>query len=607
MMQLIRSNAGKVMTIVLFGGFLAWMVFGIGMEVTGAGQPRDLGTVNGTAISIQAYQNAVEQLSQQAREATGGRVTAEQQQQIEERAWQELVDDALMRQEMEKRGIRVSDEEISYYALNVPHPELRQQEIFQSNGQFDLAKYQQFLRGPQANDQVLAQLEAYYRDNIPRRKLFEQIGAGLLVSDAELWREYQDNNETVTVEYVSLDLSKVAPANPQVSAAEIRAYYDAHPKEFERGRSARFTVAYLSSAVTEADRAATLRRVQALREEIAGGADFATVARRESSDQGSRDRGGDLGWIKKGGTVAAFDSAAFSLPVGELSQPVRSEFGYHLVQVQARPEGADSAQVRHILVPEGKSEDELAKLDARADSLEKLATTNGIERAARAVGATLRQGVTVTEELPVIPGVGPALEALNWARSMAGDEEAGPHPVSDVYETEQAVYVVRLEEYHPKGTLTLAEATPAIRQKLIVEKKREQAAAAGRQIVEAVRGGKTLQQAAAEKGLTVQTAGPFTRSGQNPVFGQANAAIGAAFGTPVGQLSQPVATTAGVFLIRPTARTQADRRAFEAQKSQLRQVATYQRQQALYQAWIESARKDAKIKDNRDRLFGRSS
>jgi peptidyl-prolyl cis-trans isomerase D len=607
MMQLIRTNAGKVMTIVLFGGFLAWMVFGIGMEVTGAGQPRELGSVNGTPITVQEYQAAVEQLSQQARQATGGRVSAEQQAQIEERAWQELVDNALMRQEMERRGIRVSDREISYYALNVPHPELRQQEIFQTEGQFDLAKYQQFLRGPQANDEVLGQLEAYYRENVPRRKLFQQIGAGLLVSDAELWREYQDQNETATVEYVALDLSRVAPGTVQVTPAEIRRYFDAHPREFERARSARFTVAYLSSAVTEADRAATLQKTQRLRAEIAGGADFAAVARRESSDPSSRDNGGDLGWMRKGRTVPAFDSAAFSLPVGELSQPVRSEFGYHLIQVQERPEGADSAKIRHILIPEGKSEAELAKLDARADSLEDLASRNGIDRAARAVGATLRQGVTVSEEMPVIPGVGPALEALNWARGEVSDPEAGPHPVSDVFATDQAVYVVRLEGYQPKGSLSLAEATPQIRAKLVLEKKREQAAAAGRQILAAVRGGKTLQQAADDKGLTVQQAGPFTRVAPNPVFGQANAAIGAAFGTPVGQISQPVTTTSGVFLIRPTARTQADRRAFDAQKAQLRQVSTYQRQQAIYQAWVESARKNAEIKDNRDKLFGRSS
>jgi peptidyl-prolyl cis-trans isomerase D len=607
MMQMIRSSAGKVMSVIIVGGFLVWMVFGIGMEVTGAAGPRDLGKVNGTAISLEQYRQAVEALTQQARQSTGGRLTAEQQQQIEERAWQELVDDALLRQEMARRGIGVSNDEIAFAAQNIPHPELMQQEIFLTDGRFDLGKYQQFLRGPQASDQVLLQLEQYYRDQIPRSKLFRQVAAGLHVSDTELWRAYQDQNETATVEYVSLDLSKVAPTNPQVSEAEIRRYYDTHPEQFERPRTARFTVALLSTGLTPADDEGTLARVAALRREIEGGADFAEAARRSSQDPSSKDQGGDLGWIRRGQTVAAFDSATFGLPVGQLSQPVRTQFGFHLIQVQERPEGADSAKVRHILLEITKSDDELARIDARADSLEQLAEGGDLERAARAVGATVRQGVTVTETLPVIPGVGSALDALNWAAGEASDKEGPARPVSEVFDGEQALYVVRLEGYSPKGRQSLAEATPQIRQQVILEKKRETAKEVGRQILAAVRGGKTLQQAAQEKGLTVETAGPFTRVDPNTAFGQANAAIGAAFGTPVGQISQPVESTAGVFLVRPTARTQADRRAFDTQKEQMRQTATFRLQQSLYERWMESLRKKAEIQDNRDRVFGRAS
>ena len=607
MMQMIRSKAGKAMSVIIVGGFLVWMVFGIGMEVSGVAGPSDLGKVNGASISLEQYRQAVEALTQQARQSTGGRLTAEQQQQIEERAWQELVDDALLRQEMSRRGIGVSNDEIAFAAQNIPHPELMQQEIFLTDGRFDLGKYQQFLRGPQASDQVLLQLEQYYRDQIPRSKLFRQVAAGLHVSDTELWRAYQDQNETATVEYVSLDLSRVAPTNPQVTEAEVRRYYDTHPEQFERPRTARFTVALLSTGLTPADDEATLARVAALRREIEGGADFAEVARRSSQDPSSKDQGGDLGWIRRGQTVAAFDSAAFALPVGQLSQPVRTQFGFHVIQVQERPEGADSAKVRHILVPIAKSDDELARIDARADSLEQLAESGDLERAARAVGATVRQGVTVTETLPVIPGVGSALDALNWAAGEAADREGPARPVSEVFDGEQALYVVRLEGYSPKGRQSLAEATPQIRQQVILEKKRETAREVGRQILAAVRGGKTLQQAAQEKGLTVQTAGPFTRVDPNTAFGQANAAIGAAFGTPVGQISQPVESTAGVFLVRPTARTQADRRAFDAQKEQMRQTATFRLQQGLYERWLDSLRKKADIEDNRDRFFGRAS
>jgi peptidyl-prolyl cis-trans isomerase D len=608
MMQIIRSNAGKFVTIVIVGGFLIWMVFGIGMEVSGAGgtRPGELGSVNGVPISLETYRLKVEQLTEQARQQTGGRLTPEQQRQLEDRAWEELVNDILLRQEMARRGITVSDAEIAFAAENIPHPQLAQQEIFQTDGQFDIAKYRAFLAGPQASDEIFAQLEGYYRDVIPQAKLQRQVTAGTFVSDAELWRAFRDREEKATVEYVALDLSRLAPGNPQVSQAEIRRYYDEHRDEFERPRTARFTVAYLATAVTEADRMATLAKANALRSEIAQGADFAEVAKRESADPASAPNGGDLGTFRRGAMVAAFDSAVFSLPVGQVSEPVQTEYGYHLIQVQASY--GDSVKARHILLPVQKPETELAKLDARADSLEDLAERRGLEYARRAVGGvTLREGVSVTDQLPYIPGVGSALEALDWAAAEATDRSGPAKPVSPLFEGEQAFYVVRLEGYSPKGTLSLAEATPQITQALILEKKRATARAAGEEIVRAARGGRTLQQAAAAKGLSVQTAGPFSRVDPNPVFGQANAATGAAFGTPIGQVSDVVETTAGLFILRPTARTEADRRAFEGQKEQMRQMETYRLQQQQQARWLDSVRKRARIEDNREEFFGRAS
>jgi len=604
MMQMIRSSVGKFMTILIVGGFLIWMVYGIGMEVSGSGggRPGELGSVNGQPISLEAYQTKVQQLQQQYQEQGGGRLTAEQQRQLEDRAWEDLVNQILLEQEMARRDIGVSDDEIRYAAMNVPAPQIAQQEIFQTNGQFDIAKYRQFLAGPQASDELLAQLEQYYREVIPQSKLQRQVSAGTFVSDAELWRMWQDQNEQATVEYVALDLNKLAPGTPTVGEAEIRRYYNENKDDFERPRTARLTVAYLPTAVTPADQAATLQRVQRLRAEIAGGADFAEVAKRESTDQGSAAQGGDLGTITRGQMVAPFDQAVFSLPVGQLSEPVQTQFGYHLIQVTERNDTL-TAKARHILIPVGKSDEELARLDARADSLETLAQSQGIERAARAVGATLRQGVTVSDQLPYIPGVGPALEALQWSASEWASREGNEKPVSDVFDSEQAFYVVRVDNYLPKGEMTLAEATPQIREKLIVEKKRAQARRVGEQIVAAARGGQSLQQAAAARGLSVQTAGPFTRVAANPVFGQATAAVGAAFGTPLNGVSNVMETPSGLFIIRPTQRTAADRRAFETQKTELRSVAVMRLQQEQTQRWLDSVRRRADIEDNRDKVF----
>jgi peptidyl-prolyl cis-trans isomerase D len=294
----------------------------------------------------------------------------------------------------------------------------------------------------------------------------------------------------------------------------------------------------------------------------------------------------------------------WALPLNEVSAPVLTQFGYHLIQVTER--GGDTAVVRHILLPIKKSDAEIETIDARSDSLGRLAETQTLERAARSVGAVLRQGVTVSDELPYIPGVGPATEALNWAAGEVRAPDAGPHPVSEVMEGDQALYVVRLESYLPKGTMTLAEAAPAIREQLILRKKRERARAEGERMVAEVKGGKTLQQAAAARGLTVQREGPFNRLEPNRTFGQASAAVGAAFGTPLNQVSGVVETPAGLFIVRPVARTTASAAEFARDRAQIRQVMTGQMRQQAMQRWLASARRAANIKDNRDKVFGRT-
>ena len=606
MMQIIRSNAGKFMTILIVGGFLGWMVYGLGMEVTGSGGSRnELGSVNGTPVTAEAFQRRVQELEQQFRAQGNGKITAEQERQIQDRAWDDLVAQILTQQELGRRGIRVTDDEIRYAALNIPAPAYQQQEVFQTNGQFDINKYRQYLASPNASDEVLGQLEQYYRSVIPESKLQEQISAGVWLSDAQHWRMYRDRIETATVEYVPLDLSRLSPGSVQVSDAEIRDWYAAHKDEFKRPRTARFTVAYLPTASGDRERAAVLAHAQELRAQLAAGGDFAAAARAESSDTGSARQGGNLGTVRRGQMVAAFDSAIWALPVNEISAPVQTQFGYHLLQVTAR--GGDSAVVRHILLPIRKSDAELETIDARSDSLEKIAqSAAGLEAGARSVGAVLRQGITVSDDLPYINGVGGAMEALNWAAGEARVAAPGDRPVSDVMESDLALYIVRLENYLGKGTMTLAEATPAIREQLILKKKRERARAEGTRMVAEVRGGKTLQQAAAARGLAVQTAGPFTRLDPNRVFGQASEAVGAAFGTPLNQVSGVVETTAGLFIVRPVARTAASAAEFARNRAQIRQAVTTQLRRQAVERWLDSAKRAAKIKDNRDRMLGRT-
>jgi peptidyl-prolyl cis-trans isomerase D len=603
MMRELREKTKWIMLVVALA-FVGLMVFEWGMDISGTTadqQTGALGEVDGRPVPYAAWMEAYQNLTQRAQQQSGGTLTREEQRQLEDMAWEQVVNQMLIQREMERRGIRVSNEEIRQAAFSMPHPDLMQNELFMTDGQFDLGKYQQFLRSPQATDDLLRSLELYYREVLPQAKLMRQVTAGMFVSDAELWQAYRDQNETATVNFVSLDLSRLVPGEVEITDREIRDRYNQRRAEFRRPAGAQLTLAVLSRAPTAADTAAALQSAQAARAEIQGGADFAAVAERVSADPGSRARGGDLGQFSRGQMVPAFEEAAFSLPIGQVSEPVQTQFGYHLIQVQERT--GEQVRARHILISTERSEASMDALYAQADSLESVAGRGGLERAARLLNAQLRENVTVTTADPFVPGVGSVLEALEWAQDEAA--ETGGNPVSPIFETPEAFFVARLEQFTPAGEIPLAEATPQIRRQLTLERKREQARAIGQQMVAEVRGGKSLQQAATERGLQVQQAGPFTRVGFNPAFGQANAATGAAFGTPTGQVSNVVETPAGLFLVQPTERTQADRQSWEGQREQQRMMQTMRAQQETLARWMETLRSQAEIVDRRAQVLGR--
>lgn len=607
MMQMIRSTTGKIIVPLIMLFFLGWMVFQIGMDALGGGLGGSppVGSVNGDAIPAQAYNDRYNALYQQAQQQ--GEVTDEMARRIQDEAWEQLVQETLMRQELERRGIGVSNREIVWAARNLPHPAFAQQEIFLTNGQFDINKYRQFLSGPTAPAEVYGQLEEYYRQQLPQEKLGRQLTAGRYLTDAELWRAYQDRTETATVDYVQLDLNKLVPQDPAVTDAEVRRYWEENKERFTRTEGARLKVAYIPLTINEADRQATVQEARELKAEIASGADFAEMARVHSTDTSNKEQGGSLGTFGRGQMVPAFDSVAFSLPVGQVSDPVVTQFGVHLVKVDSR-EG-DQVTARHILLSFHKNDDEVSRLEDRLEAIAQAGLARGLKAAAQGQrDVTFREGVEVSAASPVIPGVGPAMAALNWAQEESANRAAGDDPirVSEVLETADALYLVELENYHPAGDTPLAEAAPAISQQLVYDKRRDAGRAEAEKMVAEVRGGRTLEQVAQARGLTIQRAGPFTRVEANPVLGQANAAVGAAFGTPVGQVGPPAVTPAGVFLIRPVSRTAADRREFERQRVGLRAEAQRQLQQDLLGQWMSNVRADAKIKDNRARLAARA-
>ena len=579
--------------------FVGLMVFGWGMDITGRSASGtsggELGKVNGEPITYQEWVTAYRNLyQQQQNQHKGEQINAAMNKQIENAAWDQLVMQKLIKQELRRRGIDVSQGEIKQAARYAPPPEFTDNEMFKTNGQFDLDKYHQFLSSPAVDNQLLLQLEAYYRDVIPRSKLFYQVTSGTYMPESQMWRIWSDAKETAKVRYLAIDPNAVVPdASVSASDKEIADYYKAHQDEFKQPATARVNYVTIDRTPTAADSAAALARVKQLKQEATTG-DFAAIAKRESSDSASARQGGSLGKIHKGQMVPAFDQAAFSQPVGVVGEPVLTQFGYHIIKVISRT--GDDAEVSHILIPITRSTALEEQLLDRADSLEKLGQEMPLQQVATRLGLRERSG-EINDSTPYLPGVGDAADAAQWAFKSGELNEN-----SEVFETPSVYYMVELISKQDAGIQSLDAATPVIRELIKNQKKMAKAMEFARGVSDKIHAGATLDQAAAQFNLHTAVAGPFARMDFVPGLGRANAAIGTAFGQKPGQVSAPVEASGLVYIIETLEHTPPDRKQFEADKAANRGRLTQALAEQRWNDFLAALKENAKIVDNRAAL-----
>src|SRR5437762_3360654 len=202
---------------------------------------------------------------------------------IQNATFDRMVMDVLLQQEYERRGIVVTNEEIQEYAKYSPPPWVQSASELQTDGQFDLQKYQRLLASSYAKQSgLLANLESYYRSEISRRKLLDQIASGIFVTDGELWLIWRDQHHSAQVSFVPFRAQPDSSVTKSITDADLRGYFDKHKEDFRRPGRAVLTVLEIPRIVSAADSAAVRARAVALRNEIVGGAKFEDVAKRES-------------------------------------------------------------------------------------------------------------------------------------------------------------------------------------------------------------------------------------------------------------------------------------------------------------------------------------
>ena len=600
MMKAMRKLTKQIMWIVIVA-FVGTIIFAWGMEYSGKKQKRGiLATINGQDIPLTTFQYLYDQALRQA-ESSQERVDEQTVYRIREEVWNQMVNDYLLQQEVKRREITVTGAEVFEYLKRFPPRELMENPAFLTpEGKFDYQKYLQALADPRVPwDQV----EPYVRSNLTLSKLQQSVINLVRMTDEEVRQYYIDENEKVKVKYLVVPVSQFLQKNLPVSDQEIQAYYQAHQEDFKVDQSANLSYVVFEKKPTEIDEQKTKERLIDIKKEIEEGEDFVELAQEFSDDAASAQDGGDLGWFGRGKMIEDFEKAAFALKPGEISDPVRSEFGWHLIKVfDERKKGKEKeVKASHILLKTRVSQETFDQLKLEAEEFADQIKKSDLVKTAE------------EQDLPVsqtgqffkggyIRGIGTNPEVDEFAfKNKEGK-------TSEIIETAKGFYVFQIKERRPAGISSLDEVKGVIKQKFSKAKADSLAYVGAQKIYEQIKVGKSLKKAAKDNDAIYKETDEFSRNSFLPEIGNAPEFIGASFSLgPQNRLSPPIKTDRGTFIIEFVSRTKIDDSLFLSIQDSLSSVVLQEKQTQLYQDWFTQLRESAEIEDFRSEYFREQS
>jgi peptidyl-prolyl cis-trans isomerase D len=440
---------------------------------------------------------------------------------------------------------------------------------------------------------------------------------GLHPTDQELKAFYERNKasynnaipEKRKVKYTVIDLEKVGAQTP-VTKEDLQAYYDQHRDEYRLAEQVKVSHILIKTPLPGADGKTDEKAVEAARmkaedvlKQLKAGGDFAKLAEKYSDDPGSAKSGGSLGLIGKGRTVPEFEKAAFSLPKGQISDLVKSSFGFHIIRVDDKQEAHMKTldEVKDQIEPAIKQQKAQRAAENIANALVKQARADGFDKAAAAKG----MGVVTTDFVAKdesVPGIGTSpqfMEAVFLARDKA--------PVDSVA-FQQGFAVYEVLGVKPPATPTFEE----IRSRVEGEFKNERASLLlsqkTQELSDRAKAAHDLKKVAKEMGATVKTSELVLPDGQVPDIGAMSGAANVVFAMKPGEISGPVnlgGSGAVLSVIQKEDPTDAD---FTVKKDQVRDSLIQTRENELFGMFVNNLRqqmeKAGKIKVNEKEMKG---
>ncbi len=520
MLQKLRDKAQGLMTwIIVLAIAAAFIFFGIGDYFSFGGRTQYAAKVNGEKISWQTVDNLYDRYANQYE----GQVDSAA---LKQQILSALIQRNALLSAAKKQGFRVGEDQIAELLVLIP--------AFQVDGQFSKEQYYKVLNQASYTD-------AGFRSELMQDVLLGQFEQGLMQSSfatpkelsnlvglleqkrdfgyvlipskkfekeikipAEKIQAYYDKHrslfvkpEQVTLEYVELSLDQLAE-KVKPTEEDIKAYYQEHQTAYtlpERVHARHILILAPENGEPKLDEEAK-KKIEDLAKQLKQGANFEKLAKSFSNDPGSAEKGGDLGWFVQGQMVPDFEKAAFALnKPGSISDPVRTQFGYHLIQLIAhkKSEARSLAEVKHLVEEQLKREKAEQLYAEKAEQLAKLGFENkdSLEPLAEALGLKIQDTAPFSRE----GGQGgvashPAVVEAAFSDALLKDgENSQPVKLS-----ENATVLFRVKDHLPLVEQTFQQAEQSVRDILTAVQAKVEAKAAGEKVLKEVsEGGKPQQ------------------------------------------------------------------------------------------------------------------
>lgn len=544
---------------------------------------------------------------------------------LEQQILQQMIDEQAALVEAERQGIRVSDEELAEQIFAIPG--------LQENGRFvGEQRYEQILR-----TQVPPMTKSMFEENLRRSLMIDKLRAALTdwmtVSDPEIEREFKERNEKVKLQVVALTADAFR-GQVSVTDADVGSYFEAHKAEYRVGeqRKVRMLVLDREQArakvvipITEAqryynnniaqyqspeqirashillniagkDEAAVRKQAEGLLQQAKSGADFAELARKFSEDEGSKAGGGDLDYFGRGRMVPEFETAAFALESGQVSDMVKTQYGFHIIKVVDKKPAVTRTfdEVRPQIEDQLKSQRADEQVAARAAELaSRLEDPEDLDTVAREPGLSVTESEFFGRDDPV-PGLGVAPQVAATAFQL----EQGQ--VSQAMASPRGPVFVTLSDTRDPYVPTLDQVKDRVRDDVIRSRATELSRQRASQVAAALRGASDFAAAAKAQGFAAKETQLIPRGSPLPDVGVSAEVERAVFSLPAGGVSDPVTTNDATVIVRVVERDEVTPEELRQGKEAFREQLLTERRGRFFTSYMGRAKERMRIEIHDD-------